>query len=181
MRLLDIGCGVGLIHRHIAPDFGDVVGVDVAGDALEVAQSVNPSVRYQTYDGVRLPFEENAFDTAVATCVMHHVPPQQWLVFVAEAIRVLRPGGVFMVFEHNPWNPLTRLAVARCAFDFDAVLLNPPRLTALLRGGGLADVSREFMFFTPFSNAPAQWAEQRLRWCPAGAQYVAFGRRPNAA
>lgn len=178
MRLLDIGCGVGLIHPHIAPSFAEAVGVDVALDALAVAQSANPAVRYQAYDGERLPADDGAFDAAATICVMHHVPPAQWPAFIAEARRALRPGGLFMVFEHNPWNPLTRLAVARCPFDFDAVLLSPPRLAGLLREGGFDDVSCEFLFFTPFSNPRVAQLEERFRWCPAGAQYVAIGRRP---
>jgi SAM-dependent methyltransferase len=178
MSLLDIGCGVGLIHRHLASSFRTITGVDVAGEALAAAQAGNPSIRYHRYDGRRLPCADRAFDAAIAICVMHHVPPAQWRDFVAEAWRALRPGGVLMIFEHNPWNPLTRWAVARCAFDFDAVLLNPPRLAKLLREGGFQDIRREFLFFTPFSAAPIQSGEHYLRWCPAGAQYVAYGRRP---
>ena len=178
MSLLDIGCGVGLIHRHLASSFRTIAGVDVAGEALAAAHAGNPSIRYDHYDGRRLPCADSAFDAAIAICVMHHVPPAQWRDFVAEAWRALRPGGVLMIFEHNPWNPLTRWAVARCAFDFDAVLLKPPRLARLLREGGFQDIRREFLFFTPFSAAPIQSGEHYLRWCPAGAQYVAYGRRP---
>jgi SAM-dependent methyltransferase len=179
MSLLDIGCGVGLIHPYLTPHFKDVVGVDVSAEALASARTDNSSVRYQQYDGVRLPFDDERFDAAIAICVMHHVPTPQWRGFVAEARRILRPGGMLMIFEHNPWNPLTRLAVSRCAFDFDAVLLSPPQSTRLLRQAGFASVRREFLFFTPFSAAPIQRAEQALRWCPAGAQYVAMGQRAS--
>jgi SAM-dependent methyltransferase len=178
-RLLDIGCGVGLIHPYLASRFREVVGVDVAAEALAAAQAANPLVRYDRYDGIRLPCDDGAFDAAMAICVMHHVAPAQWAAFIAEARRALRPGGVLMIFEHNPWNPLTRLAVARCAFDFDAVLLSPSRLTGLLRRGGFEEVGREFLFFTPFSAALVQSAEQALRQCPVGAQYVAVGRRAS--
>lgn len=180
MNLLDIGCGVGLIHRHLASSFRTVVGVDVASEALAVAQAANPSIRYDHYDGRSLPCADGAFDVAIAICVMHHVPPTQWPDFVVEARRALRPGGILMIFEHNPWNPLTRLAVARCAFDFDAVLLSAARTARLLRRGGFLEVGREFIFFTPSSAAPVQWAEQRLSWCPVGAQYIAYGRRARA-
>ena len=176
-RLLDIGCGVGLIHPYLAPKLGEIAAVDVAPDALEIARSANPAVRYLAYDGRRLPFPDGAFDAATTICVLHHVPPPQWPAFVAEAHRILRPGGIFLVFEHNPWNPLTRLAVSRCAFDFDAVLLSPPRLTALLGEAGFGEIGREFMFFSPFSASVIQAAELHLRWCPVGAQYVAYGRK----
>jgi len=176
-RLLDIGCGIGLIHPHLAPSIGDITGVDVSAEALEIARTANPTARYQAYDGQRLPFPDHAFDAATAICVMHHVPPPHWQAFVAETLRILRPGGLFAIFEHNPWNPLTRLAVSRCAFDFDAVLLSPLRLVRLLRQARFDQVGREFLFFSPFSAASIQAAEYRLRWCPIGAQYVAYGQK----
>lgn len=179
MRLLDIGCGIGLIHRYLEPSVGEIVGADLAEEALGIARTANPAVRYVGYDGVRLPFGSGRFDAATAICVMHHVPPPQWAGFVAEALRILRPGGLLMVFEHNPWNPLTRLAVNRCSFDFDAVLLSAPRLANLLGRAGFDEVGREFLFFSPFSAEPIRAAEERLRWCPMGAQYVAYGRKPR--
>ena len=178
MRLLDIGCGVGLIHPLIAPAFRETIGADIAVDALEAARDANPGVQYRFYANNRLPADDGAFDAASTICVLHHVPPAQWAAFIADAWRVLRPGGLFLVFEHNPWNPLTRLAVARCPFDYDAVLLSPRKLTRLLRAGGFEDVACEFLFFTPFAHPGVAAAEERLRWLPLGAQYVAVGRKP---
>ena len=43
--------------------------------------------------------------------------------FVAELARVVRPGGLVVVFEHNPLNPLTRLVVSRVTFDDGVRLL----------------------------------------------------------
>jgi SAM-dependent methyltransferase len=179
MNLLDIGCGVGLMHPFVASEFHEIVGVDVARDALDEAERANPNVRYLAYDGQRLPTPPASFDVAAAICVLHHVPPDQWPDFIGEARRALRPGGWLMVFEHNPWNPLTRLAVARCPFDYDAVLLSPACLTRLLREAGFDGVRAEFLFFTPTFHRIAERLEHGLRWLPAGAQYVALGRRPR--
>jgi SAM-dependent methyltransferase len=178
-RLLDIGCGVGLIHKHLTAMLGTIHGIDVALDALHAAQLANPGATYEAYDGRRLPVADGSFDAAMTICVMHHVPPKQWLDFVADALRALKPGGLFVVFEHNPWNPLTRLAVARCPFDFDAVLLSPPKLAGLMREAGFAEVAREFLFFTPFKGEGVVAAEARLRWLPLGAQYAAVGHKPG--
>jgi SAM-dependent methyltransferase len=174
--LLDIGCGVGLIHPFLVDSLARIDGVDIAEDALWNAAKQNPRVHYRAYDGSTLPCANGSFDAATTICVMHHVPPARWRAFLAESLRALRPGGVMMVFEHNPYNPLTRLAVARCAFDFDAVLLKPGRLQALMREVGFVDVGREFLFFTPFRAL--QGAESALRPLPFGAQYVAIGAKP---
>ena len=175
-RLMDIGCGVGLNHPFLVDRLERIDGFDVAEDALALGAKNNPQVHYAAYDGKRLPCADGAYDAGVTICVMHHVPPPQWSAFLQEALRALRPGGLFMVFEHNPYNPLTRLAVARCSFDFDAVLLRPGQLQTLMRSAGFTDVSREFLFFTPF---PAlRNLEKALKALPMGAQYVAMGTKP---
>jgi SAM-dependent methyltransferase len=180
IRILDIGCGQGLIHPYIRERGGlRLTGVDVAADALQVARAVNPDVNYKTYDGANLPFLDASFDVAFTICVMHHVPPQQWSSFVAEAKRILRPGGVFLIFEHNPWNPLTRLAVRRCPFDYDAVLLSAPRIRGLMGASGFVHIQQEFIFFTPFSAPAVKRLELMARWFPFGAQHVSVGCKPT--
>jgi hypothetical protein len=60
--------------------------------------------------------------------VLHHVPPADREALLARVATKLAPGGKLVVFEHNPWNPLTRKVVAECAFDADAVLLPPTEI-----------------------------------------------------
>lgn len=178
---LDIGCGVGALHPALAGRLGRLEGVDVSEEALRAAGAANPGVAYRLSSGGRLPFEDGAFDLCFTVCVMHHVPPDQWPAFVAEAWRVTRPGGIFAVYEHNPLNPLTRLAVFRCPFDHDAVLLGPRRVTGLLRGQGFRPLRRDYLFFVPLAARWARGVDRTLRWLPAGAQYVVAGRRPGVA
>ncbi len=132
---------------------------------------------YRHYGEADLPFPDESFDVAWTICVMHHVPPPDRPRFVAEARRVLRKGGALLVFEHNPWNPLTRLAVSRCAFDHDAVLISAQRLRKLLAEGGFRSLEQQFIFFTPFSAPIIQRIESHLSALPFGAQYVSVARR----
>ena len=177
-KLLDVGCGVGLIHPFLVDHLGQIDGVDIAQDALAEGAKRNPRVNYRPFDGDRLPCADGTYDSGVTICVMHHVPPARWKAFLAEALRALRPGGVFMVFEHNPHNPLTRLAVKRCAFDYDATLLRPGMLQGLMREVGFVDVAREFLFFTPLTAL--RGLEKGLKALPLGAQYVAMGTKAGA-
>lgn len=177
LKLLDIGCGVGLLHPFLAGTGLQITGVDVAEEALATARAANRHASYLHYDGSRLPVPDASIDAAVTICVMHHVPPPQWPAFLLEARRVLKAGGVLLVFEHNPWNPLTRLAVNRCPFDHDAVLLSSPQLTKLMAAAGFVQVAREFMFFTPFAHPVVQRLESRMSGLPLGAQYVVMGRK----
>lgn len=175
-RLLDVGCGHGYIHPDLRGFGYDVVGVEVATEVLPLARQANPDVTYLGYDGTTLPFDDNSFDVAMAICVMHHVPPEQWPNFSCEMQRVLRPGGVVAIFEHNPWNPLTRYVVANNEIDDDAVLLAAPRLRGLLKDAGFSEVRTRNILFTPFASPLFRAIDRKLGWCPLGAQYYALGK-----
>ena len=47
--------------------------------------------------------------------------------------RILRKGGLLVIIEHNPFNPLTQISVYRCPFDKDAVLLTARNVQLLLK------------------------------------------------
>ena len=107
LDVLDLGCGIANYHSLIAPAYRSLSGIDVSEMSVEEARRNNPGVSYASYGGGRLPYEDASFNAAFAMCVMHHVPPLGWPEFVSEMKRVLRPGGLGIVFEHNPWNPIT--------------------------------------------------------------------------
>jgi SAM-dependent methyltransferase len=175
-KLLDVGCGHGYIHPKLL-DFGfEVVGVEVASEVLPIAKKINKKVSYVSYDGAILPFLDSTFDVVLAICVMHHVPPDHWQKFVSELSRVLRPSGLVVIFEHNPFNPLTRYVVSSNEIDADAVLLSARTTRSLLNEGGFAEVKTRNILFTPFSTAFFRALDEKLGWCPFGAQYYAFGR-----
>jgi SAM-dependent methyltransferase len=140
--ILDVGCGVGLLHRYLT----NVTGVDVSSHALDEAAQRNPGASYRLYDGRTLPFPDRSFDIVLAVTVLHHVPPAQWDSFAREAARVARQAVV--VIEHNPWNPLTRLSVARSELDHDAILLSARTTRSLLRNAGLHRIGADSLFFT---------------------------------
>jgi 2-polyprenyl-6-hydroxyphenyl methylase/3-demethylubiquinone-9 3-methyltransferase len=89
--LLDMGCGGGLLAPHIPPGWRHV-GADLSETALAVAErhGVEP-VRADVAD---LPFDDASFDVVVAGEVLEHVPDLE--AVVAEACRVLKPGGTFV-------------------------------------------------------------------------------------
>ncbi|BBJ00645.1 methylase [Ferrigenium kumadai] len=174
-KVLDIGCGHGFIHPMLHSFGYDVTGVEPAEEVLSLAQMSNPENRYCAYDGQVLPFAEASFDVALAICVMHHVAPSQWAQFLAEARRVLRPGGQIIIFEHNPLNPLTSYVVAHNDIDVGAVLLPHRKLADMLRQAGFENVYARSILFTPFAHHAFRRLDERLGWLPFGAQYYATG------
>jgi SAM-dependent methyltransferase len=170
---LDVGCGVGTFHPFMRGVFRRLCGADVSAASVAEARRANPDVEYETYDGKVLPYGDATFDLATAICVLHHVLPAQRVGFLREMRRVVRPGGLVCLIEHNPLNPLTRLAVARCEFDRDAVLLHAGRTRALMADAGLHDARSHYFLLLPSAAPLARRVEHSLRRIPLGAQYVA--------
>ena len=132
-------------------------------------------------DGRRAPFAGGSFDLVFAVCVLHHVAPgAERDALVGEMARLARPGGMVAIWEHNPWNPLTRRVVARCPFDRDAVLLSPGEARRLLRRAGLTRVESRYGLFFPWRGLGWRRAERLLAQVPLGAQFVAMGIKPRA-
>jgi 2-polyprenyl-6-hydroxyphenyl methylase/3-demethylubiquinone-9 3-methyltransferase len=102
LRVLDLGCGKGRFGRALAEGGAEVIGLDISAGMLAAARGmdrVQASVR-------RLPFAGSTFDAALAVEVLEHVETRLLDGVLAEARRVLRPGGKFLIIDKNlySWN-----------------------------------------------------------------------------
>jgi len=176
LTALDVGCGVGSTDSLLAPNFRELYGVDVAQQVVDVAARRNPSVAYSVCDTSALPFDDDVFDLVFAINVFHHVQPPERLPLFKELARVAGDRGLVTVFEHNPLNPLTRLAVDRCEFDVDAVLISNRELTRMFKLAGLQPLERSYIVFFPWRGRLLRAIERQLSWLPFGAQHVVAGR-----
>jgi ubiquinone/menaquinone biosynthesis C-methylase UbiE len=173
--MLDVGCGVGSFHPLLRGMVGRLSGIDVSSASIAQARADNGDVDYHAFDGSSFPFDDASFDLVTAICVLHHVVPAEWTHFMKEMRRVVRPGGLVCVIEHNPFNPLTRLAVARCEFDRDAVLLSAGKAQRLMAASGLRGIGARHFLLLPWEAKSARRVESALSKVPFGAQYAAFG------
>jgi SAM-dependent methyltransferase len=147
---------------------------------LAKAERNVPKGTYAHYDGTNLPFEDEAFDVAVAICVFHHVPVSMRRDLVMDMVRVVRPGGVIAVFEHNPFNPLTRHAVNTCELDEDAVLLPSRESVDLLHAATQVQPDCRYYLFSPLGGALGCSVDRHFRNVPLGGQYVAWAARSGS-
>ena len=178
LSVLDVGCGVGETDQLLESEVESLVGVDVSADSIERAAARNPRGQYVAVaEGGPLPFDDGKFDLTFAICVLHHVPTADHMRFLAEMRRVTAHGGLVAIFEHNPWNPLTRKAIRDCPFDEGVTLVSRPSLKAQLQGTGLTIAEARYIIFSPWALPALEWTEQRLAWLPLGAQHFVAGRR----
>ena len=175
LSILDVGCGVGTYHPLLKDKVGKITGIDLSEESLKEGRAKNPSVEYLRYDGLTMPFPDESFDASFAICVMHHVPPEQWSGFSKEMRRVTRRGGLVVVFEHNPFNPLTLRAVNNCPFDANAVLLAKSKTEVYLKEAGLCNVSGRYILSIPSIGGIPRKLDDLLGTMPTGAQYFVFG------
>lgn len=100
-EVLDVGCGVGHLTRLMAEQGARVVGLECNPAQLAKAES-RPPVAGETYrEGVaeKLPFADASRDLVVMSNSLHHVPVEHQVRALAEAARVLRPGGLLHISE----------------------------------------------------------------------------------
>jgi ubiquinone/menaquinone biosynthesis C-methylase UbiE len=176
---LDVGCGVGNFHALLANRFGKISGVDPSSGCIAEAMKRNPDIPYVVSDGDVLPFRGGLFDVTFAICVMHHVPPEKWGLFLSEMARVTRPDGMVLIFEHNPLNPLVRKVVSNCPFDKNAVLLRKRTLTRYMNEAGLKKVFGRYILTVPSISGWFRTVDDSLGFLPSGAQYFVAGFCPS--
>jgi SAM-dependent methyltransferase len=113
---VEIGCGLGRVCAALAERFDEVVGVDVSAEMLRRARELvpDPRVRFDLGDGTTLStLEDASADFVVSFTVFQHVPdPVVVDRYLAEAGRVLRPGGV-AAFQWNNTPGSLRWAIRR--------------------------------------------------------------------
>jgi SAM-dependent methyltransferase len=126
-RVLDIGCGTGVVTRAIAArvaPHGRVVGVDSSDALLAFAREFaarthfGPLIEFREADCRELPFPDGTFEISLAVTVLAHVPGAERAL--AEMVRVTRRGGRVGVFDFDgegllighPDRQLTRRIVA---------------------------------------------------------------------
>ena len=180
-RALDFGCGIGStapILLEVFPELRQLIGIDVSAQSLDVAR--------RRHGGSRVEFRlmsEHApradLDLAYCNGVFHHVVPERRAGYLREIHDGLRPGGLFALFENNPWNPGARYVMWRIPFDRDAIPLSPPDARRLVRAAGFEPVRTDFLFLFPRALRWLRPLERLARKLPIGAQYLVLGRKPG--
>jgi SAM-dependent methyltransferase len=177
-HILDYGCGTGSSSK-LALDLLEaesVVGVDNSARSLEIARQIHGSINFEFL----LPEEFTAakkLDVIYCNGVFHHIPLEQRADAVQYIFDRLKPGGLFSLWENNPWNPGTRLVMSRIPFDREALTLNYFQARRLLRSH-FEIVRTDFLFIFPRLLKKLRAIEPYLSRLPLGGQYQVLCRKP---
>jgi len=98
VRLLDIGCGGGVLAEEFARLGCQVTGIDLSDESLAVARAhardEGLSIAYQNGSAAQLPFDRDSFEVVSCCDVLEHIP--DWEQVISEVGRVLIPEGLFL-------------------------------------------------------------------------------------
>jgi SAM-dependent methyltransferase len=176
---IDYGCGIGdtsiLLRDVLKLDL--VSGLDVSVRSLELATLHHSSsqCRFLTFDQY-VPQAE--VDMVYCNGVFHHIAVEERAAAVDYIHRSLRSGGLFALWENNPWNPGTRYVMSKCAFDHDAIRLSAREAMRLVRERNFKVVGVDYLFFFPRLLKALRFTEPLLTAIPLGAQYQILCRKP---
>lgn len=177
-RLLEYGCGIGRNIPFLRAAFpgATIAGSDISAASLEIARKENSGVEFfveSTDTNTAEPY-----DVIFVAGVFHHIQVNERAAVMNTLFRRLSPGGMIVIFEHNPFNPVTRKIVNNCPYDQDAVLLRPSELKTFLVGAGLSVRGSAYCLFVPPSLSMLLPLEPKLGWLPLGGQYWVMATRP---
>jgi SAM-dependent methyltransferase len=169
-KVLDLGCSFGALTRAARSVFGaaEVVGIDISAPALAyahyLAETSQQRITYAQRDATATGYEDESFDLVCAFLLLHEVPDDVRAQIVAEAFRILRPGGQLMFLDIPPYRVLSPVQAFFESFDgrgngenfWESYLASD--FPALLRETGFVDVQEHSLEF----DDPGYWGSSAL-------------------
>lgn len=178
--VLDVGCGTGVLASRLADRGYRVTGVDPSAGMLEHLRQRDTRVEAVQGSATELPFEDGRFDLAMCVAVMHHIAkPEDVRASLGEMVRVTRPGGLVLVWDHNPRNPYWKNLMARVPQDDGSERLIPEAeiRDGLIDGGAVPRASQQLGFVPDFVSARllgvAARVERLLEQIPGARRFCA--------
>lgn len=100
-KLIDLGCGPGQTTKFIADqELTDIIGIDISEEMINVAESLNPHLHFETGDILHLAYHDQTFGSAVAFYSIVHFDHEQIRIAFKEIKRVLKDDGQFLFSFH---------------------------------------------------------------------------------
>lgn len=164
--IVDVGCGTGLLASALREAGYQVIGVDESFGMLKECRAAH-AVPCAHGDSAQLPLRSNSVDVAMCVATMHHVVGQREVRHtLREMLRVVRPGGWILVWDHNPLNPYWPIFMRRLPQDQEPTRLIPMReLLSALKEEPVVSIEAKRLGLVPdFSPRGLLWLFQALEW-----------------
>lgn len=181
VRILDIGCGGGILSEPLAKSGAHVVGIDPSEELIRVAKS-HLEEDFRTFSkryGLRDDYSGNlkylatsveeyatqagteTFDIVVASEVLEHIDNDSKASFVATLCKLVRPGGLLVFttpgrslvsYLTNIWIAESVLRLVPAGSHIYDLFIAPNALARILRDCSFSEVQRQGLFYLPFDR-----------------------------
>ncbi|MDR0472888.1 MAG: methyltransferase domain-containing protein, partial [Treponema sp.] len=180
-NVLEFGCGTGrntLFLKKWFPE-SNIYGCDISEKSLEIASKANPTVQYDKITTPADLFEvyKEPFDCIFISNVFHHIPFNEHQIWLDALYRITSEEGIVFIFEHNPYNPITKRVFSSSEIDKGAFMLKPSYCQKLLQNTNFTNINRRYTLFFLWRNSFFESVERMLYWLPLGAQYYVWGKK----
>jgi 2-polyprenyl-3-methyl-5-hydroxy-6-metoxy-1,4-benzoquinol methylase len=171
LNILDFGCGPGISLEIISKYFKNckLWGYDVSKEFIRKIKKKNKNFELTT-DLNKIP--KKKFDIILISNVLHHVEKKNHHIILSSCKSFLNNSGILYIFEHNPYNPLTRYIFKNALIDKNATMISPGKLIYNSHKVKLKIKSLKYTLFFPKQLYFLRFLEKYLFWLPFGAQYL---------
>lgn len=182
-KLMDFGCGTGRSFPYLKnyfPKF-ELYGCDVSEESIKIAGEHISREHLFVNDSVEALACMGKMDIVIAACVFHHIPPEERKQWISGVVDNLQEDGIFLIFEHNTKNPMTKKIILDPKNLVDDInwMISHENLKEMVKNIPDAKIVWDgYTLFSPWRPKFMTNAERFLKWCPLGAQHcVVIGKR----
>jgi len=173
-KILDFGCGIGSMLKFLKENFNysKFYAYDESLKSLE-----HVKIKYPDVNCIHSLDTMEKFDLIFVSNVIHHVKSSERNDFFKKIYSLLDDNGRLLIYEHNPYNPITLKVVANCEFDIDAELINKKNLIKLCNENDFKLQKSGYIHFFPSKLKFFFNLEKYLKWFFLGAQYFCIFKK----
>jgi len=176
VEILDLACGQGEIHPLLQTAIGPISGVDCSAEAIGIASAEHSDGIYMHYDGHSLPFPDASFELCFSIGLNQHRSPN-WPNFLLDIKRVLKPGGLLILVEHNPLHLFTQIKMR--IDENQARLMRATTLHKHVVKAGFKSAKQLYLYPHLMHWRGLRRCAQWLATLPFPSQYYLIGRKPK--
>jgi 2-polyprenyl-3-methyl-5-hydroxy-6-metoxy-1,4-benzoquinol methylase len=166
--ILDYGSGIGLATKFFLDFFpaARIYAYDISDESIKILKESYPNINTNQKE-----IFNRKFDLITCFGVFHHINKEERLKYLKLISNMLKDTGKLFIFEHNPYNPVTRHIVSNCPYDENVELISMKEFISYAKKEKLLVCNKGYTLFFPERLKYFRKFEKKIRWLPLGGQY----------
>lgn len=169
--ILDFGCGIGLSHKFFFKYFSKIKlwGFDESSYSLQEAKKNSENISFVSKLN-KIP--KNYFDVIFVSNVFHHIDEKKHKITLNNLKSFLKINGSIYIFEHNRFNPITKIIFSKSILDNNAKMVPVQNFYKLAKSCKMKVIKKKYILFFPAMLSFFNIFDKIIEWLPLGTQYL---------